>query len=218
MSELLLVTNPHKRKRHNPHKRHHRSRHNPHHRRRARHNPFHRRRHRGGGFHRNPSFRGIIGQVMPTIKAGLVGAGGALALDAAWGYIGPKLPSSLSNTYVQFAVKALTAVAIGMIGNRFLRGKGRDLSVGAMTVATHDLLKTTLQTSMPSLFGTGGALALSGYGAYLSGSAPIVGTATFPRSTAIGGTGYGAYLSGDTNTGSGVYVDDNYGMDPAGGF
>lgn len=156
---------------------------------------------------------------MPTLKEGLIGAGGALALDAAWGYINPKLPATISSSpYLQFAVKCLAAIGVGMIGGKLLKGKARDLAVGGVTVAAHDMLKSVLQTSLPTVFGAGGSLALSGYGAYLSGSAPIVGTATFPRTYQAANPGFGAYLSGDNNTGSGVYVDDAYGEDPwAGG-
>lgn len=156
--------------------------------------------------------------VKPVLMEGLVGAGGALALDAAWGYINPQLPSTISSSpYLQFAVKCLAAIGVGFIGGKVLKGKGRDLAVGGVTVAMHDMLKSVLQSSLPSVFGSGGSLALSGYGhygAYLSGSAPIVGTATFPRTYQAVNPGFGAYLSGDNNSGSGVYTDDATGMDP----
>lgn len=156
--------------------------------------------------------------VKPVLMEGLVGAGGALALDAAWGYIGPQLPATIqSSPYLQFAVKCLAAIGVGFVGGKVLKGKGRDLAVGGVTVAMHDMLKTVLQTSLPTVFGAGGQLALSGYGAYLSGSAPIVGTATFPRTYQAQNPGFGAYLSGDSNSGSGVYTDDTYGEDPWGG-
>jgi len=158
--------------------------------------------------------------VMPVMREGFLGAAGALALDAAWGYINPKLPATVSSSpYLQFAVKCLAAVGVGFIGGKVLRGKGRDLAVGGVTVAAHDMLKGVLQTSLPSVFGSGGTLALSGYGhmgAYLSGSAPIVGTATFPRTLQMQNPGFGAYLSGSTGMtdGAGVYVDDQMGFDP----
>lgn len=156
--------------------------------------------------------------VKPVLMEGLVGAGGALALDAAWGYIGPQLPATIqSSPYLQFAVKCLAAIGVGFVGGKVLKGKGRDLAVGGVTVAMHDMLKTVLQTSLPTVFGAGGQLALSGYSAYLSGSAPIVGTATFPRTYQAQNPGFGAYLSGDSNSGSGVYTDDTYGEDPWGG-
>lgn len=153
--------------------------------------------------------------IKPVLMEGLVGAGGALALDAAWGYINPQLPATISGSpYLQLAVKCLAAVGVGFVGNKLLKGKGRDLAVGGVTVALHDFLKSQLQTSMPTVFGTGGTLALSGYGTYLSGSAPIVGTAAFPRTYQAANPGFGAYLSGDNNTGAGVYVDDCMGNDP----
>lgn len=184
---------------------------NPH--RRRRHHARHRR-------HRNPSLRGITGQVLPTVKAGAWGAAGALGLDVLWGLLVGNLPSVaayLTNPYVGFAAKAFGAVAVGTLGGKVARGRGRDLAVGAMTVVTHDFLKTTLQGMAPTIFGAGGSLPLGAYlndgafGAYLNGAAPIVGTATIPQ----------AYLpfSGSTgNSGSsdGVYSEDRMGMDPWG--
>jgi len=164
------------------------------------------------------SMGGLKGMVMPVLKEGLIGATGALALDAAWGYINPQLPATISSSpYLQFAVKCLAAIGVGFVGGKVLKGKGRDIAVGGVTVAMHDMLKSVLQTSLPTVFGTGGSLALSGYGhygAYLSGSAPIVGTATFPRTYQAQNPGFGAYLSGDNSSGSGTYSDDVYGEDP----
>lgn len=232
MAELMLVANPRRRKRKNPHRRHRSRRSNPHRRHRRRSNPhrMHRRRRhnpvrRHHRRHRNPSFsvRGLQASIVPTLKEGLVGAAGALMLDAVWGYVNPQLPATITGSpYLQYAVKALTAVAVGWAGGHLLKGKARDLAIGGVTVASHDLLKSTLQTSFPTLFGAGGTLALSGYGhmgAYLSGSAPIVGTATFPKTYQMrnpGFSGLGAYLSGSTGSsdGAGVYVDDQMGFDP----
>lgn len=241
MAELLLVANPHRRRkaRKNPHRRKRARRSNPHraHRRRRHRNPsfrkmYRRARRRVHHFFRrrrrsNPSFRGLGGQVMPTVKAGFVGAGGALALDAVWGFASPYIPASLTSNaqiapFVQFAVKGLLAVGVGWAGGHVLRGKGRDLAVGAMTVATHDFLKSTLQGFAPTIFGPGGTVALSGYnglGAYLSGSAPLVGTATFPQTYLPQNTsqpGLGAYLSGASGMvdGAGTFVDDYMGGNP----
>lgn len=240
MAELMLVANPRRRRksrrsrarRRNPrhrHRRHRARRSNPvrrYRRHRARRSNPHRRHRRHRARRSNPvrryrrrrnpvSMSGLKGMIKPVLMEGLIGAGGALALDAAWGYINPQLPATItSSPYLQFAVKCLAAIGVGFVGNKVLKGKGRDLAVGGVTVAMHDMLKTVLQTSFPTVFGTGGSLALSGYGAYLSGSAPIVGTATFPRTYQAQNPGFGAYLSGDNNSGSGVYVDDATGMDP----
>lgn len=226
MAELLLVSNPRRRKRKNPRRRSHRKnlrrrhrRHNPtHHRRRARRNPMRRRRYHA---RRNPSLRGITSKIVPTFKTGFVMGGGAIANDVLYGLVSPYLTSVLATAgsaapILQYAFKMLTAIGVGMIGG-FARFPSRELSEGAAAVATHDFLKAQLQSLAPSLFGSGGALALSGYngmGAYLSGSAPIVGTATFPQTYSPARNTLGAYLSGSSgmSDGSGVYCDDSMGM------
>jgi hypothetical protein len=174
----------------NPHRRHYRRRH-------------------------NPSLRGIVGGFVPLLKAGGWGAAGALGLDALWGLVYPRLGSFgtyLANPYIGFAAKGFGALLVGRFGGKVFRGRGQQLAVGAMTVITHDFLKTTLQGMAPTIFGAGGAVPLGNLGvylgAYLSGSAPMVGTATMPQS----------YLpfNGPTGTdgGSGVYVEDVNGQDP----
>lgn len=161
---------------------------------------------------------------MPTFKAGFVGAGGALANDVLWGLINPYLPSLLTAAgtaapIVQYAVQMLSAIGIGMLGG-MARLPGQDMAIGAATCATHDFLKAQLQSMAPTLFGSGAPLALSGYnglGAYLSGSAPIVGTATFPATylPQHQSVQMGAYLSGGSGMadGNGLYQDDAMGQD-----
>jgi hypothetical protein len=115
---------------------------------------------------------------MPTVKSGLVGALGGLGLDLLWGKTSQYLPASVAGSApLQYAVKLLGAVIVGFLGNYALRGKGRDLAVGAATIVLHDALKATLQANAPGTFGPGGTL---GLGLYLNGSAPIVGTASLP--------------------------------------
>lgn len=243
MAELLLVANPkRRRKRRNPRRRarrnptrHHRRRRvarmNP--RRRARRNPHRRyRRHARRNPHRryrrharrNPSLSGITSRIMPTVKAGFIGAGGALANDVISGFLSPYLATFLASAgtatpILQYAVKMLTAVGVGMLGN-MARFPGSDLAIGAATCATHDFLKAQLQTMAPTLFGSGAPLALSGYngmGAYLSGSAPLVGTATFPATYLPNqqNVQMGAYLSGSSGSAdsSGTYFEDANGQD-----
>jgi hypothetical protein len=170
--------------------------------------------------HRNPSLRNLTGSIMPTVKAGAWGAAGALGLDVLWGLFVGNLPSVaayLTNPYLGFAAKAVGAVTVGTLGGHLARGKGRDLAVGAMTVVTHDFLKSLMVQMAPTIFGPGGSLPLGAYlsasrpdylGAYLSGAAPIMGTATIPQ----------AYLpfagsSGSTVDATGVYSEDRLGMD-----
>jgi hypothetical protein len=182
----------------------------------------HRRRYRR---HRNPmSIRGVTGAFMPTLRAGGWGALGALGNDAGYGLVVglinsnlPTVGSYLTNPYIGFLAKAFNAVLVGSLGGKILRGRGRELAVGAMTVVTHDFLKSLLQGMAPTIFGPGGSVPL---GAYLSGSAPIVGTATVPQAY-LPFSGMGSYLSGPGGSGqaepAGVYSDDTMGMDPWGG-
>lgn len=225
MAELLLVANPKKRRRKNPKHRARRRRHNPHHKahraRRRRHNP-HVRHHMRRRRRHNPTLRGLTSGAMPILKEGFIGASGALANDALFGFVTPYLSGFLganaANGFVQFGLKLASALATGWVA-KFARLPGRELAVGAATVASHDFLKAQLQSMAPNLFGPGGTLALSGYngfGAYLSGSAPLVGTATFPATYLPQSTtqpGFGAYLSGSSGAvdGSGVYSDDAMG-------
>jgi hypothetical protein len=213
-----------------PKRRRHKRRHhtaavmeNPKRRRHRKQNPHHRAKYRRK---RNPSFGSIGASIAPTVKAGAWGAAGALGLDVLWGLLIGQLPSigaMLANPYIGFAAKALGAVAVGSVGGHLARGKGRELAVGAMTVVTHDFLKTTLQGLAPTIFGVGGSLPLgaylsdgggtgyagySGMGTYLSGAAPIVGTASIPQ----------AYLpfagsSGTSGNQDGVYQEDRMGID-----
>jgi hypothetical protein len=230
MAELLLVSNPHRRKRRkNPGRRRSR-RSNPGHRRRRRTNPhrYHRRRRTNPHFRRrrrtNPSMGGVMGRALPVIKDSLVGAAGGLANDALYNIVSPYLSGFLGSIggaggFVQYGVKMATALGVGYLA-RYAKLPSRDLAVGAATCATHDFLKTQLMTMAPSLFGSGAPLALSGYsglGAYLSGSAPLVGTATFPATYLPyqQNVQMGAYLSGSSGMadGSGVYSDDCMGQD-----
>jgi hypothetical protein len=168
MAELLLVNPSHRNKRRakarraNPRKKHHKRRHavgyligdapvrrrkmNPHKRRHKRpsHYTFRRRR-------SNPSFRELTGSIKPTVKAGAVGALGALGLDLLWGYSSKYLPASINTGYAAFAAKALASILVGMVGSKVMRGSGRDLAVGGMTVVLHDLAKQQLASAMPSL-------------------------------------------------------------------
>lgn len=155
-------------------------------------NPHHRSHRAMRRRHRNPSLRGITGQVMPTVKAGFIGAGGALGLDLLWGYGKSYLPASMQSGATMYAAKALGAVLIGVIGGKVLQGRGTAMAQGAMTVVLHEALKAQLMVSMPSL----------PLGQYLSGTGPVVGyQRSVPYSRAVPGFGartqsMGQYLSG----------------------
>ncbi len=153
MSEILLVSgNPSRRRKHKARKRrgaraHRRSR-------RTRHVA---RRRRGGArsirrvrARRNPVSLSV-GGALGTIKSGAMGAVGALANDLALGYGRSYLPAMLQTGYGLMAVKLGSAVLVGFAADKVLKGKGKDLAVGAATVALHDAFKAQLAQMAPNL-------------------------------------------------------------------
>jgi hypothetical protein len=103
----------------------------------------------GGGF----SLKSIGSQVVPVVKAGALGAVGALANDALVGQALKLsfLPDALRSGYGKHALKVGSAIVVGVAGNMVARGKGRDLAVGAATVAMHGLLKEVVSSNFPSV-------------------------------------------------------------------
>lgn len=104
-------------------------------------------------YKRNPSVsvRGITGSIVPTVKSGALGAVGALANDALVGQLNRFLPDALKSGYGRHATKVGSAILVGTVGNFVMRGKGRDLAVGAATVAIHGLLKEVISTNLPTV-------------------------------------------------------------------
>lgn len=92
-----------------------------------------------------------VGGVLGNVKAGAIGALGGLANDLAFGYVKGYLPAQVQSGFGASAVKLLTAVGIGWVGNKVMRGKGRDFAVGAATVVLHELGKQQLAQMMPTL-------------------------------------------------------------------
>ncbi len=147
MNEIMLVSNPRRRKRRKKStvKRRKTRARNPKRRRRARKTTYSRRR------RRNPArmtARGVQNQVMD----GLQGAFGALALDVTLGYL--PLPANLKAGLVGTGVKALLAIGIGVLGSnlKVIRpATAKVWSNGALTVVLHDELKKQVANFMPNI-------------------------------------------------------------------
>lgn len=142
---------------------------------------------------RNPSLRGITSSIVPTVKAGFLGAAGAIGNDLLFGYTKQYLPASVQTGVARHAVRALYAVLVGVLGNYALKGRGRDLANGAMTVVLHDALKEQIATMAPQL----------PLGDYFS-FAPAIGYDYEPALPLS--TGIGEYMTGG-NAGLGEYID-----------
>ena len=140
MQEILLVNPKKRRKRRRKRKTvaRRRRRSNPHRRvtrRRRRRNPV--------------TMKGALNNlVMPA----LWGAGGALTLDFALGFV--PLPANLKTGITGYAVKGAGAIALGMLleNTKLVSSKNAtDMTKGALTVMLHGAVKEQLTTFFPQL-------------------------------------------------------------------
>lgn len=98
--------------------------------------------------HRNP--RTMKGIMSNTIIPASVGAGGALALNLALGYL--PIPAALNTAVVKPLIGLAGALAIGWIGSK-VAGKqaGEQMAVGAAAVVLYQAANTALKTIAPTL-------------------------------------------------------------------
>jgi hypothetical protein len=103
--------------------------------------------------------RGIMGGAMGFAKEkllpGAIGGAGALAVDLAWPYASPYLPSVLTTGAFVPATRIGLAVAIGYAG-RMIGGRkfGDEVMNGAIIVTLYDLMKGYAVAAEPAIFGT----------------------------------------------------------------
>jgi hypothetical protein len=122
------------------------------------------------------------GDLMHTLAAGAIGAGGALLLNLAYGYVNPYLPASLQTGLVQTGVLAVGALGLGYLVGKFVsKDIGDDVAFGGLSVVLYSAASTVAASAGLSITNN-----LSGYadytprrlGAYMApGSRP--GTAGF---------------------------------------
>lgn len=138
----------------------------------------------------NPRFS--LNSITSQLAPAAYGAGGAIALDVALGYI--PLPAQLKTGYAKHAVKIVGALGIGMLASKFLPGNAKAIGSGALTVAMYGLLKDVLVKFAPAVKGLGDYeevivtdyADMSGVGAYLTNDDQPVSV----------DPGVGAYMSG----------------------
>lgn len=109
-----------------------------------------RRRHRSRRRH-NPRFSvsGVVSQLMPAA----LGAGGAIAVDVALGYL--PIPAQFTTGYYKHGLRIASALGIGWLARKFLGGRGNAVAGGALTVAMYMLLKDVIVQFAPSVKGLG---------------------------------------------------------------
>lgn len=89
---------------------------------------------------------------MSMLKDGLVGGAGAIAVDLAYGYLAPYLPTTLQRTpgsaSVGDAVKAIVTIAAGKLLSRATRGLSEKAARGALVVQAHGLIAQMLPNTV----------------------------------------------------------------------
>lgn len=146
----------------------------------------------------NPRFSlaGITHQLIPAAY----GAGGAIALDLAIGYL--PLPAMLQTGYPKHATRIVGALGIGWLAQKFLKGKGTAVAQGALTVALYSLIKDVVVQVAPSVKGLGDyaevTMNTANLGAYMDPAARLGAYLPDGSSAPAGAApGMGAYLAGE---------------------
>ena len=128
------------------------------------------------------------------MKSGFFGGVGGILNSLVIGFVGPKLPASVSTGYPLHAVRIASALGVGMAAKKVAGRAGEDIGTGAMAVAMYLLLKDVAASYAPSLpLGDYQEITLdhpgSLMGAYMNG--PQVTHSPQPMDA-----GVGAYMNG----------------------
>jgi hypothetical protein len=133
------------------------------------------------GASRAVGFKNFMGG---TLVPSAIGAGGALLLDVAIGYI--PLPAMLTTGALRPVTRLAGAALLGFIASQVSsRSVAANVTAGAVTVVLYDTFKGFLQTAMP-------ALPLSGYPTrigWVNPGMPVgeyVGRTVQPMQTGVG--------------------------------
>lgn len=116
---------------------------------------------------------------MGTLKAGGIGAAGALLNNLLYGYTNSYLPAAITgNPMLVSAWQALQAILLGIGARKVVPRYATDLANGAMAVVLYNFAHAQLAAAMPTL-------PLSGMGAYLTVAPAYRGSANFPYSAGV---------------------------------
>lgn len=87
-------------------------------------------------------------QLMPAAKQ----AAGALAVDVVFGYIGSYLPAQLSTGALRHMTKAAGAIVLSAVAANFVKSStANEMAKGALTVTIHDAAKELLASAVPGV-------------------------------------------------------------------
>jgi hypothetical protein len=122
---------------------------------RARRNPGRVRHYASRAYHGARGFLGgAMGFAREKLLPGVIGAGGALAVDLAWPYAAPYLPVIATTGVGAAATRLALAIGVGYAG-RAVGGKrfGDEVMNGAIIVTLYDVIKGYAVAAEPALFG-----------------------------------------------------------------
>lgn len=129
------------------------------------------RKRRSISFRRNPLRigGGMVNRVINNqLKPAAIQAGGALAVDVAFGYLGGYLPPALSSGMLRHVTKAAGAILLSTVAANVIKSStANEMAKGALTVVLHDVGKELAAQFAPSLplsyYGSSPVLRLSAY-------------------------------------------------------
>ena len=132
--------------------------------------------------------------IMSSIMGAVQGAGGALAVNAAFNFL--PIPATMKTGMAGTATKMGLAIALGLVGKKVLGRTAGKMAEGAMTVIAYDAIKGMMPVSM-------GGDSLAGLG-YMSPGMNAGGYA-LPNMSVPSYAGMGEYVSGMGGMGEYVY-------------
>jgi len=99
--------------------------------------------------------------IMHLLKAGAVGAGGALAVDIGYGFVAGMLPVSMQTktdaatggaNYMYYAGKGAIALALGAFGGKLVgRDNAARMAAGSLVVMMYELARPLVQSTLPNV-------------------------------------------------------------------
>jgi len=112
-----------------------------------------------------------LAKAMPDIIVpSLVGAGGAVGLDIAWGYLAaiPAVPDALKTGWGRTIAKGITSIAIAaMMGQfRMLKDFAQPFAIGGVTVLAYETMRQFMAQQAPNVAMDGMGLYVDGLGYY----------------------------------------------------
>jgi hypothetical protein len=108
----------------------------------------------------------LFGMIPSKIIPAMVGAGGALAVDMAWGYL--PIPASLQTGPLAPVTRIAAILGMGYAA-KFIAGEtyAQEFTVGGLTVTMYDLAKTWMQANAPNLLAPSAAAPAATTGMYV---------------------------------------------------